>query len=305
MKLRAQIKKNARDAMRGSWGKAAAIILVFAGVSLLFTYLEQILFTLFEVPGFVDPMNTPAMFLDDRLNSSWPALVITGGIWLIQFVLFAPLMLGAFRWFYRAVGGEHPPFAAVFEYYGSAKAFGKAVWLRLHVTVRAAAVGLVVLFPALCLQVALRYLPGGGSDGYLSMMYLAVWALSKLVLLLSMLLWFYFALRYFLCYFLLAEQPDQRAGRLVCMSVREMREYKGELFTMFLTLIPWALLCLLVIPALWAVPYGFAVAALYARIYISRAKSRRDLETTRVMEQETQDQSNTETGEGQDIESDC
>ncbi len=188
MKLRAQIKKNARDAMRGNWGKAAAIILLFSGVSLLFAYLEQILFTLFEVPGFVDPLNTPAMFLDDSLNSSWPALAITGGIWLIQFVLFAPLILGAFRWFYRVVGGEHPPFAAVFEYYSSAKAFGKALWLRLHVMIRAAAIGLVVLFPALCLQVALRYLPGGGNDGYLSMMYLAVRTLSELVLLLSMLL---------------------------------------------------------------------------------------------------------------------
>ena len=43
MEFHQRIKKGARNALRGHWGKAIAILMVFGGVLLLLSTLEQLL----------------------------------------------------------------------------------------------------------------------------------------------------------------------------------------------------------------------------------------------------------------------
>ena len=300
--VRAQIKKNARDAMSGNWGKAVTAVLVVFCVNLLFAYLEQILYALFRISGYVDIGNTPALFLDDQVNISWLALGITAGMYVVKFVLMSPLLVGVTKWFYQVVEGKYPPFSVIFDYYASLRTFGKALGVQFQVSLRIALMGIVVLLPSTCLRIVLQYLPAAGSDS-LSLMGAVLYLLTNLVTVLSWLFLGYLSLRYFLCFFLLAEKDEVPVKKILQTSVRTMREYKEEIFTLFLSFIPWLLLCALILPAFFIAPYLAATAALYGKIYISRLQSRREMDDTRVA-QPIGRADETETREGQEVETD-
>lgn len=64
-------------------------------------------------------------------------------------------------------------------------------------------------------------------------------------------------------YYILSDQPGLSGGEAVKASMAMMEGHKGEYFVLILSFIPWLLLCILIIPAFYVVPYMKATMAAY------------------------------------------
>ena len=92
MRFNAQIKKGAKSALRGNWGKLMTVFLVFVGFWLLLSATETLLYSLFGFDPYFDPRMTPGNFLDDLPAFALGEILITSGITLLWLLLFSPLI---------------------------------------------------------------------------------------------------------------------------------------------------------------------------------------------------------------------
>lgn len=75
------------------------------------------------------------------------------------------------------------------------------------------------------------------------------------------------ALAYSQAYFILSDNPDMDGWAALKASEQMMMGHKEELFMLYLSFLPWLLLCVFVFPALYVMPYMNAtMAEFYDRI---------------------------------------
>jgi len=99
-----------------------------------------------------------------------------------------------------------------------------------------------------------------GFVGYLRyVVFVALWA---------MLLWIpgiVKALAYSMMFYIMVDNPKMDAGEAQKKSIAMMKGYKGDLFVLYLSFIPWFILCGITfgLAAIYVVPYVNATVALY------------------------------------------
>lgn len=275
MRLRKLIKTNARRALCSNWTRAAAISLVALVLSLMFLILEGIVQSAIGIELFSDPFQTPDFFLDDIPNASAAAVLTVSAAALLYVVIMAPFELGVVRWFYRLGDARVEEASAVFEFFGSARAFIKPSLLRFSVLGRCAC--WLAVFTAA--PTALLVFAGLSADrsltdlqGFLSS---AMGACGVALLTLSVLLWAVWCMRYYLADIALAEDIRRSVGEAVRRSVHTMRGHRLELALFEVSMLGWRLLDVLVLPRLYTLPYRQTARGLYARYLFEMAKRAR------------------------------
>lgn len=264
MRFNQQIKKGAKNALHGNWGKAIAIFMVFIGFWLLMASAENILYLLFHWNAYTDAPLTPEYYLDDILTFQPGQIAVTGFFSLIWFLTLPALFCGAVEWFYRLSGGDSPEFAEFFRCFTSLRRYTRAIaavllvgvksllWLLVFTAIPVAITVFFQAYPFDPASITAQFAPLGKISG---------WCLLTL----SLFFYILFVQRYFLTCYYLAEKPEITARKAVKLSVEAMHGHCGELFSLKLSFFWWFLCSMLVIPMLYVVPYRCASLSIYAR----------------------------------------
>ena len=285
------LKSNARRAMAGGWGRAVAALCIGLVPLALIRLVEQGLRMVFDV-AFYNADGQPSLALASA------AITLLMGV--LVWAVLAPLRQGISRWFYLRTGARQEPVVAIFHYFETRRAYGRALGVQVAVAVRMALWGLLLAVPlgaarwfwAFYLQRAGRALPG-----FAGLLFsLLVWGWTAL----AAVLWILLSLRYLLAPYLLAEYPDWGVRQTVRQAVALSKGQRGGLFTLGLSFLGWYLpavagaVGLLALPffryprdvwafvavmgviqllvCLYVVPYQRAAFAMYSRYLIQRGQ---------------------------------
>lgn len=238
------------------------MLIVFT--ALLLTVLEWGFTLSEEIRFLVDVSGTPSVAIDDLPNVSpaamWSVSIFAG----LSVLLMTPLSLGLTGWCCALVRGDRAAPGRVLYFFSGVRLFWKALFLRAVLFVRKGLWAVLFLwFPAGAFFLFLfAGRQEGGWGGFLCRA--GAWGAGGLFLLLTG-IWFWFCQRYALSLAALAAQPELSVHAAVRSSVRAMRRHEGEFLILRLSLAGWRLSELLILPALWTLPYRTTVYALYAK----------------------------------------
>ena len=276
MRFHAQIKKGAKSALRGNWGRVTAIFFIFIGFWLLISSAETLVYLLCGFDPYMDPSMTPENFLDNVLAYTPAQILITAGACLVWLLVFMPLFGGCVRWFHALTGGEAPELKTLFGCFASFRRWRRCVAAALQVLVRALIwLAAFISLPVL-VSLFFRYFPipqASPLARFADFGTISAWVLTTL----AVFFYLVFLQRYSLTFHYLAEDEKLTARKAVKESIRATDGRCGELFSLRLSFFWWALLSVLVLPMMYTVPYYCASISIYAR-YLMEYQRRADEE---------------------------
>ncbi|MBQ4050997.1 MAG: DUF975 family protein [Oscillospiraceae bacterium] len=262
-RFNAVLRKDARRCLKGRWGKAAAGTLFLSGICAIVMLLEE--FGMNALSLFGKELQVP--FLAVPVTSAQSVLSILFGV--LSVPVLAPLCVGMQKWYFRLADGPTPDLRMIFDYYADGRLYGKALWLTLNVFLRTAVFGaLMALLPA-GIRTAQLWVSGFDSaaaavgEALLFLLFVVMTVLSAVLTLC-------FGLRYFLTVYYLAGDENISVRQAVRCSVRAMKGMKGQVFSLMLGWLPLLLCCLLLVPALFVLPYCNTALAINARWLMGR-----------------------------------
>lgn len=251
MGLQRKIKRRAREALKERLFDSAALFLLWALAWAAVDLADRASFRLLD-------LRLGWLAAEDGFSPA--ALLATLAAVGVRLVLLIPLRAGAVTWFDGLVNRRQRPLRTLFWPYGN------RVWLRsLGVNLYAGAVtGAVALLPLAALffglwlfrdrlaalsperRALIAALSGTAAGGWL----LAAWTYGK---------------RFSAANFLLGPDYGCSTREAIALSARCTRGYRWRLVWMDITFLPWLAACLLVVPALYAIPYYAACRVEYSR----------------------------------------
>ncbi len=270
MELRRNMKKDAKTALRWCWGRAVALLLSAAAISLLISLIEGLCLTIFDKGAAAGetPSLAAAVFGNTPL-----ALALTTAAALITLAVQLPFAIGCDGWYYRMVGGERENILSAFKVFSSGRRFGRAIGFRLLLAAKRLLWALLFLLPGAAIIFLSANLGEGrlfslwsGADYALITGWASVGGIALTVL--GALLWLLVIQRYFAARYFLAGGSTVKeafAGSVRCAKGRHT-----ELLLFELSFIGWWALCFFVLPALFVQPYHSASCAIYARYLMER-----------------------------------
>ena len=119
MKLRKQIKLNAKRCLCNNWGKAVSIVLLTSAIYLLFVIIEMIANLLLQLPA--------SSASAQELSSAWMlSYLLTVLMAIGSFILLVPLHLGITAWYHSLSEGISDDILSIFGFLPTAKcSFGR------------------------------------------------------------------------------------------------------------------------------------------------------------------------------------
>lgn len=197
---------------------------------------------------------------------------------VLKFLISAPVICGMGRLIYLNLLGNEPDAFGVFYFFEKTKRYLRLVFLLILVLLRVCA---VFLIPAAI-----------AAGGVLVYRYFEVFDIYTLFLLfliiVSAVIAFqvslYISLRYFLCVSIFIKDENMKIRRIIKESAVKMSDKRSEMLTVIYSLLPSSLLCLLVFPALAAIPYMVAVFTVYGTMYLKQFFIKEKAEKTILFE---------------------
>lgn len=277
MSVRSKVKVNARKAMTQNFIKSLSVTLILISVALLYAVFVMVANMVVEL--FIGPLGGRGI-LDDWNYLYSPILV--GVSFLVQLVLFSPLVIGCAGWFYRLVGDENTDVIDLFDHFSGIRRYFGSLWFQLNLAVRSFFYSF--LFTAVPVAVlGMGYLLITGRwvsqdfSAPLSVLLGSMLMIAGTVLFIALGIFAWvFLKRYFLAPYLYAA-GDCSVRQAFKQSVYFMKGHKGELFLFDLSFIGWFLCCIVLVPILYVFPYYTSASALYARVLIERGQREKEV----------------------------
>lgn len=233
-----EIRATARAKLAGKWGRAVLAFVIVAVIS--------------GIAGGV-----ASFFGEAESKQVAPVFVVVVNLLVVLIQL--PLQYGFQTFFLKLIRDQNPPIQRLFDGF---QMFWKAVAVQLLQNLLPFLWALVFFLPGLGLMCLLIYLSPTFLISY-SQNPVAYWAvLLGVTAAIAVVVSF----RYALAVYILHDNPDSRVMQVIRLSGKMMRGRKWKLFTLYLSFVGWAILCLLTlgIGYLFLVPYVQAsVAAFY------------------------------------------
>ena len=284
MSLFSTLKRNARAALSGNWGKAILTQVIGVGVVLLLSILQGICVFLIsfqrgrQAPAAeLFPANPEELFWWYSNHVPSREMLVIAAFSVLTLLLLAPIMLGTVKWFFLRSGGGNPGVGEVFSFFESLRQYGRSLWYYIQMAVRTYLWSILFYLLPLTLGGALigflKYTLGGRISTYAATM------VMLLVIILSILLTVLYAVfinRYALVpYLLCGEGAEKLTVRdAFKVSVHYTKGYRGSLLLFSLSFFGWFLLApfTLYLILLYVGPYYQQSLALYARYIIEKSR---------------------------------
>lgn len=257
----AEIKKFAKLALKSHWPEAIAISMTVVALSLLDVILQAILTTVFRVDtvwSVFEPTSFPKYSVAEGVG-------ITAFSVLYGLLLFTPFTLGALRWFWMLAHGKDCSVRDVFYYFSSSRFFLKTVALSFLLFLRVVLGAVVCFLPYALLNVVITPELYNAFGVSMPVVISGIFPLVQFFKLAGGLLFVFWCFRYSLFFVALFNQPQMSANAMISYSVKIT---KGKLFRLTgfaVSFIGWLVLCILVLPLLFVVPFFMASLVIFAR----------------------------------------
>ncbi len=269
-----ELKCHTRESLRGQRLRLAGMFAVLMAAYILTEFVSAVFFYLLGLKGTVDVTLTPDIYLDNRLQSTPLTLFLLLGTSLLMLLVLPQLCAGFARACGRAAQGKELRSSSMFRFFVSPVLYVKSMCFTCNKTVRCIFLLLLPLLPAAVLWGVRLYLSDRDASAQtLSLLLLLQFLLTLLGLFVGTVLRLYY---YLADYFFLmpAEHPVWKSfGR----SRRMMRRYIGRTFRFVWSFALWWVLCLLIFPLFYVVPYYTA-----AKMEFCRALTQEELLEERV-----------------------
>lgn len=278
--LRRKIKTDAKTALCNNWGKAICIMLVFLAVWVLFALLESVISVALGLQSFQQMFALEGL-PPEHLNTT--QMLLSVAMLVLSFLVLAPLTTGMIQWYYRLTEGESEEISTIFSMFSTAKIYFKTLWLHLNLTVRVLCWTVLLTGPgALISWWGLRTLGRVTNDMGKALAVTGMFS-GLVLLVLGIIFLLILSTKYLLALFLYVESPDVKISAAICASRHYTRGHRLELFAFFVSFLPWYLLCIILVPLLYVVPYLSCSMALYSRYLIQLGRNR-EMEATKAYE---------------------
>lgn len=215
-----EIRKGAREALSGKWGKAVCIILVYMALSF--------------VIGFIEGLVGEGTLLYSIIDLAYAIITV-------------PLSFGLIISFMKLKRGEE---VSVLDFLKEGFArFGKSWGIVLHTFLRMLLPIVCIILVAILLGLSIGF--GIGSGSFVLTILVVALYIATIIYLVSR------GLLYSLSYYIAYDNSELSSKECVLKSETLMKGNRGNLFLLELSFIGWALLAVLTlgIGMLWLIPY--------------------------------------------------
>ena len=266
MTLRSAIKQNAKRSLKGHWGRILLILLIFIGVNILLSGLDNAIFSTFGFHRIIISLDASQL---RQIIINYPAalprlgeIILSLLLALVRLIIMAPLTLGIINWALELSDGRMRPVSSLFWAFDNA-AFGRSIWLKITVAVKTGLFGLVVsLVPMAFITIGtVLRMRETGSWAFGSLLI----ALGSLLSIVSGIATMWFSARYFAAKLLLCDRYYYTVREATRLSVAATRGHRWQIVGFYLSFLPWLLLCAFVLPLLYVIPYITMASVMMAR----------------------------------------
>lgn len=263
MTLRKAIKFNAKKCLKNNWGRAILILVILTAVNLVLGALDNAIFSAmgFERVKIDWDILRDTIYQFDAQEISPAAVALSLLLSLIRLCIMAPLALGAVNWALELSDGRSNSVGEMFWAFDNA-AWYRSVWMRITVAVKTGLFSVAVeLIPTVMLTIGTLNLIDNRALGVTLVLLGTVLSIAGI----PFVLWF--NARYFAANLLLCDRYYYTVREATKLSVEMTKGRRWQIVGFYLSFIPWYLLCFLIVPLFYVVPYVEVVSTMLARYY--------------------------------------
>ena len=262
MTVTGSIKKQAKSQLsNNNWGKAVVITLLTLFLGSINKTLESLLDGLAD---FRINFNVTGRFVQNPIIN---ALAIHTAHWMIDVLLFVislfivfPVSIGVIRWAYKVANGESPNIDEVFYYFRNKNLYVRSIKFSLLLTLRTILIFALCTLPGIIISICSAFVDNINYDLGNIMLFVGT-VITFIGLIAAMIL----LVRYFLAQYLFIIDDEANPNECIKASWKMMNGNVMKVIELILSFILWILLCCLVIPIFYVMPYMMVSQAICAK----------------------------------------
>lgn len=253
MPTASSVKSAARAALKGRWPSAFCIGAILLSVFSVHLVLYESFLVMFSSVINITASNILALII----------LILAG-----QF-FGMPLIYGSLRWFWFTSDGHNVPISEIFCYFSSSFEYLRALSLSFRIFLRIVAILVLCFLPTAIVTVIRQPITYQLLHYPMPDWVPSIWILNDFLAIFGTIISVILLMRYFTAPILMINCPDLAPQEVLHLSVIISKNANGKTINFLLSFILWAVLTLLVIPALYTVPFFLCAYAVYCRHIIS------------------------------------
>lgn len=264
MTLNKAIKFNAKKCLRNNWGRAILIFVIMAAVSAVLGALDNAIFSTFgfhRVEISIDLLRGGYMewWLAEGADVTWYEVALSILLSLVRLCIMAPLTLGAANWALELSDGRSNAIGELFWAFDNA-AWYRSVWMSITVAVKTGLFAIAVeAIPTAMMAIGAANLWENRSLG------VPLVVIGSVLMLVALPFTWWFGARYMAANLLLCDRYYYTVKEATRLSVALTRGRRWQIVGFYLSFLPWYLLCCLVLPLLYVIPYVAVAGTMMAR----------------------------------------
>lgn len=263
MSLNRAIKFNAKKCLRNNWGRAILIFVIMVAVGAVLTALDNAIFSAFgfrRVEISIDLLRDGyTERLAEGTGATWYEVLLSLLLSLVQLCIMAPLTLGVTNWALELSDGRSNSIGELFWAFDNA-AWYRSVGLRISVAIKTGLFALALeAIPTVMVTVGKMNLWENRAAG------VPLVVIGSLLMLVALPFTWWFSARYFVAELLLCDRYYYTVKEATKFSVAVTKGRRWKIVGFCLSFLPWYLLCCLVIPLFYVIPYVTVASTMMAR----------------------------------------
>lgn len=264
MTLNKAIKFNAKKCLRNNWVRAILIFVIIAAVSAVLGALDNAIFSAFgfhRVEISIDLLQGGYMewWLAEGADVTWYEVALSILLSLVRLCIMAPLTLGAANWALELSDGRSNSIGELFWAFDNA-AWYRSVWMSITVAVKTGLFAIAVeAIPTVMMAIGAANLWENRSLG------VPLVVIGSVLMLVALPFTWWFGARYMAANLLLCDRYYYTVKEATRLSVALTRGRRWQIVGFYLSFLPWYLLCCLVLPLLYVIPYVAVAGTMMAR----------------------------------------
>lgn len=253
----ALIKKQATNRLKENLAKAISLVLICLLASLCVKIIDEIFVLLLDT-----------VFINDSFQLVLSRNTIISSILtlIISLLLLSPLFLNVKKW-YMALKDTNPPIAQALNVFGSLKLYTQAVWFSFVKNIALAIMFFLLLTPAILMASVLKA-QLDNTNFVLDLMFGVLFIAMIVFTILASLYAIYVALGFFYADYIFLSGKTTNPFKAISLSFKMSKYHRGRLVALFLSLFPYLLLCLFIVPIVFVVPYVKSTLTYYAQVQL-------------------------------------
>lgn len=236
MSAEAIIKSQARGILKRNFVKAVMALLIVLIPYSIMDGTTTVISCL--IPQFISEQSTSMLLV---YSIGYP-------VEIIMLFLFSPIINGYIHAYYKAAYTENIDLKDVFFYFGSGRYFS-ALSLNIRFILRMFLPALILYAPLIAYVVISSI---NASDFSKTVLYYDIYFILSILSTLTTVL---YSLRYFTVFTISADNPDFTPEEVFRYNKMIMKHRTGDAAKLVFSFTPWLLLCLLILPMLYVIPY--------------------------------------------------